>query len=152
MGSYPLPLPASRTTLLPGQTYPEPGLPHGAQSLATDSQLLPVFSPNRPPASVVPRHGQTMTVHARKAETTFGLNDSVHTTPINDATRGSPKPLWTPETEEPKPPLFPKQYYLKQRNLTESSSDSPGPSKLELVSLGAREEGPVGDKTPRLGF
>ena len=132
-GSYPLPLPARRTTLLPGQTYPEPSLPPVPQVLGPDPSLLPVFSPHRHPSSSLPRHGQTMTVHARKVETTFGLNDSVHTAAIPEATRGSPKPSWQhPDLDEPKPPLFPKQYYLKQRALTETTSDSPAvPRKLK---------------------
>merc|ERR1712130_826126 len=53
----------------------EPSLPAAAQVLGGDSPLLPVFPQHRHPASL-PRHGQTMTVHARKVETTFGLNDS----------------------------------------------------------------------------
>ena len=125
-GGYPLPLPARRTTLLPGQTYPEPSLPAAPPS---DSPLLPVFPQHRHPAAL-PRHN-TVTVHARKVETTFGLNDSVHTNTVPDA-RGSPKLPWSQDGDEPKPPLFPKQYYLKQRNLTEAASDSPAvPRKLK---------------------
>ena len=142
-GSYPLPLPARRTTLLPGQTYPEPSLP-AAQVLGGDSPLLPVFPQHRHPASL-PRHGQTMTVHARKVETTFGLNDSVHTAPIPETTRGSPKPSWSQEGDEPKPPLFPKQYYLKQRSLTEPTSDSPAvPRKLKPSLGGPAHHSPAG--------
>ena len=139
VGGYPLPLPARRTTLLPGQTYPEPSLPPGQ---APDS-LLPVFPSHRHPASSLPRHGQTMTVHARKVETTFGLNDSVHTATISEGVRGSPKPSWSQEGDEPKPPLFPKQYYLKQRNLTETTSDSPAvPRKLKPATSLLSPAGP----------
>merc|ERR1711974_391782 len=95
--------------------------------------------------AALPRHGQTMTVHARKVETTFGLNDSVHTAPIPETARGSPKPSWSQEGDEPKPPLFPKQYYLKQRSLTEPTSDSPAvPRKLKPSLGGPAHHSPAG--------
>ena len=87
-----------------------------------------------------------MTVHARKVETTFGLNDSVHTNPVPEPARGSPKPSWSQEGgDEPKPPLFPKQYYLKQRSLTEPTSDSPAvPRKLKPSLGGPAHHSPAG--------
>jgi hypothetical protein len=102
-----------------------------------------------------------MTVHARKVETTFGLNDSVHTAPISEASSGLSKPTWSQENDEPKPPLFPKQYYLKQRNLTEATSESPavprklkpglglspgGPSSLAPSEAGSSFDGPPGSE------
>ena len=134
-GSYPaLPLPARRTTLLPGQTYPEPVsaahtnlLTHAAahhhhHSVGSVSTTLrDALSPPR----VVTNYNHTFTVHAaRKVETTFGLNDSgrTHSSVINNDSNDSPTlphrhNSQGPGGDEVKPPLFPKQYYnsVKQR-------------------------------------
>jgi len=156
--AYPLPLPARRTTLLPGQTYPEPAasavpLPamHHSHTVAA---LREVFSPHRSNSR------QTHLVHARKVETTFGLNDSVHTHSVIDAasastphivappslvaTTSNPPHLATPpshmstptsnDSDEPKPPLFPKQYWQRQHGSpwADTSLDSPAvPRKLK---------------------
>ena len=134
--SYPLPLPARRTTLLPGQTYPDS--PAAASGTPPHSSL---FSPHKHGPSPLPRHGQTMTVHARKVETTFGLNDSVHTASVPDS---SPLlPSKKSEEDEPLPPLYPKQYYMKQRTAShnsfglhsDSNTESPAvPRKLKPIS------------------
>jgi len=171
--TYPLPLPARRTTLLPGQTYPEPAaaatpLPamHHSHTVAA---LREVFSPHRASSR------QTHLVHARKVETTFGLNDSVHTHSVIDAATNHmaassphivsppslvattsnvvpltshmatpPSHMSTPlshmstpssnDSDEPKPPLFPKQYWQRQHGSpwADTSLDSPAvPRKLK---------------------
>ena len=139
-GSYPaLPLPARRTTLLPGQTYPEPSHPNPADSLISPpDHPSSLFSPHRHHHQPHPRHGQTLTVHARKVETTFGLNDSVHTASVPDPPHSSPSlPSRNTEGEEQLPPLFPKQYYMKQRtpvhsSYSDSNTESPAvPRKLK---------------------
>ena len=139
-GSYPaLPLPARRTTLLPGQTYPDMSHLHQTENLLA-SPPDHLFSPH-------PRHGQTLTVHARKVETTFGLNDSVHTasvsTPDTQQLHASPSlPPKRSEGDLPLPPLYPKQYYLNQRTpsahhtsfTSDSNNESPAvPRKLKPV-------------------
>jgi len=140
-GSYPaLPLPARRTTLLPGQTYPEPSHPNPTDTLLSPPDHPTLFSPHRHHPShhqpSLPRHGQTLTVHARKVETTFGLNDSVHTATVPDAPLSSPSlPVRHPETEEPLPPLFPKQYYLKQRTPVHSSYSAHSDSNTESPAV-----------------
>ena len=152
-GCYPaLPLPARRTTLLPGQTYPD--MSHGAAHHADTLLSSPpghgpgphgehgnMFSPHKHPhSSPHLRHGHTMTVHARKVETTFGLNDSVHTATVSDAMTSSPLiPPKKVDSNEPKPPLFPKQYYLNQRTpgghnsfSSDTNTESPAvPRKLK---------------------
>ena len=146
-GSYPaLPLPARRTTLLPGQTYPDMShVNHGDNMLSSPSghQEHPnMFSPHKHPhSSPHLRHGQTLTVHARKVETTFGLNDSVHTNTVSDSHNRSPSipPKKLDDRNEPKPPLFPKQYYLNQRTpgphnsfSSDTNTESPAvPRKLK---------------------
>ena len=146
-GSYPaLPLPARRTTLLPGQTYPDMSHLHQAENLLA-SPPDHLFTPHKHPAN--PRHGQTLTVHARKVETTFGLNDSVHTSGVGTVatpeTKAQPSPSLPPkrsESEGPLPPLYPKQYYLNQRTPgahhtsfnSDSNNESPAvPRKLKPV-------------------
>lgn len=123
-GSYPaLPLPARRTTLLPGQTYPD-------MSHLSQESLQPLSSPHKQSR---PGHvGHTMTVHARKVETTFGLNDSVHTT------TNSPSLPPKKSDNDQAPPLFPKQYYLNQRTpghnsfSSDTNNESPAvPRKLK---------------------
>ena len=144
-GSYPaLPLPARRTTLLPGQTYPEPVsaahtnlLTHAASHHASAvTTLRDALSPPR----VVTNYNHTFTVHARKVETTFGLNDSVRThSVINNDSHESPT---LPQRhnhggEDVKPPLFPKQYYnsVKHRQhgspMTEHNESPAVPRKLK---------------------
>ena len=63
-------------TLLPGQTYPDMSHLHQAENLLA-SPPDHLFTPHKHPAN--PRHGQTLTVHARKVKTTFGINDFVQT-------------------------------------------------------------------------
>ena len=102
-----------------------------------------MFSPHKHPhSSPNLRHGQTMTVHARKVETTFGLNDSIHTNTVSDALNSSPLiPPKKVDSNEPKPPLFPKQYYLNQRTpghnsfSSDTNTESPAvPRKLKPSS------------------
>ena len=142
-GSYPaLPLPARRTTLLPGQTYPEPVsaahtnlLTHSSHHAAAVTTLRDALSPPR----VVTNYNHTFTVHARKVETTFGLNDSVRThSVINNDNSESPKlPQRQSQMDEVKPPLFPKQYYnsVKQRQhgspMTDHTESPAVPRKLK---------------------
>ena len=147
-GSYPaIPLPARRTTLLPGQTYPDMSHVAHADSLLSSPPAHPpsdqpnMFSPHKHPhSSPHLRHGHTMTVHARKVETTFGLNDSVNTNTVTEAQNSSP--LIPPKKSDiggPKPPLFPKQYYLNQRTpgghtsfSSDTNTESPAvPRKLK---------------------
>lgn len=137
-GSYPaLPLPARRTTLLPGQTYPEPvsAGPNLLTHSHTVSSLRDALS--TPSASrLISNYNHTYTVHARKVETTFGLNDSVRTHSVISSDNESPKlPQRLNPNEEVKPPLFPKQFYNKQRhsvNSLQESSESPAvPRKLK---------------------
>ena len=99
-----------------------------------------LFSPHRHHPShhqpSLPRHGQTLTVHARKVETPFGLNDSVHTATVPEAPHSSPSlPARHPESEEPLPPLFPKQYYLKQRTPVHSSYNNHSDSNTESPAV-----------------
>ena len=120
-GSYPaIPLPARRTTLLPGQTYPD-------MSHLSPESLQPLSSQQS--------RAHTMTVHARKVETTFGLNDSV-------TTHSPSLPPKKSELSSPDqaPPLFPKQYYLNQRTpgaghtsfTSDTNNESPAvPRKLK---------------------
>ena len=146
-GSYPaLPLPARRTTLLPGQTYPDMSQVNHADILMSTpghQEHQNMFSPHKHPnSSPNLRHGQTMTVHARKVETTFGLNDSIHTNTVSDALNSSPLiPPKKVDSNEPKPPLFPKQYYLNQRTpghnsfSSDTNTESPAvPRKLKPSS------------------
>ena len=152
-GTYPaLPLPARRTTLLPGQTYPDMSHLHQAENLLAGHNSPDhqggLFTPHKHPAPH-PRHGQTLTVHARKVETTFGLNDSVHTGSVSGTpeTKAQPSPSLPPKRSEidgPLPPLYPKQYYLNQRTPgphphhtsfnSDSNNESPAvPRKLKPV-------------------
>ena len=147
-GSYPaIPLPARRTTLLPGQTYPDMSHVAHADTLLSSPPVHPhgehpnMFSPHKHPhSSPHLRHGHTMTVHARKVETTFGLNDSINTNTVPEALTSSPLiPPKKSNPGEPKPPLFPKQYYLNQRTpgghtsfSSETNAESPAvPRKLK---------------------
>ena len=137
-GSYPaLPLPARRTTLLPGQTYPEPvsAGPNLLTHSHTVSSLRDALA--TPTASrLISNFNHTYTVHARKVETTFGLNDSVRTHSVIASDNESPKlPQRLNAGDEVKPPLFPKQFYNKQRHSVNSlhdNSESPAvPRKLK---------------------
>jgi len=145
-GSYPaLPLPARRTTLLPGQTYPEPV--SACANLLTHSHTVSSLREALSPPRLISNYNPTYTVHARKVETTFGLNDSVRTHSVISSVSSdndSPKlPQRHNQTEDVKPPLFPKQYYnsVKQRHhvssVTENSESPAVPRKLKpLVSPG----------------
>ena len=139
-GNYPaLPLPARRTTLLPGQTYPEP-VSAGANLLTHSHTVASLRDALNPPNRLVSNYNHTYTVHARKVETTFGLNESVRTHSVISSDSESPK-LPQRQTDEIKPPLFPKQYYnsVKQRqhqhvsvtSLTENSESPAVPRKLK---------------------
>jgi len=139
-GSYPaLPLPARRTTLLPGQTYPEISHQNPTDSLLSTPDHPVLFSPHRHHPThhqpSLPRHGQTLTVHARKVETTFGLNDSVHTATVPDGPNSSPSLPARNPSDEPLPPLFPKQYYLKQRTPVHSSYTPHSDSNTESPAV-----------------
>merc|ERR1719470_278538 len=69
-------------------------------------------------------------------ETTFGLNDSVHTATVPDGPHSSPcLPSRHPDPEEPLPPLFPKQYYLKQRTPVHSSYPAHSDSNTESPAV-----------------
>jgi len=142
-GSYPaLPLAARRTTLLPGQTYPEPvSAAHNLLTHTSHHHSVTTLRDALSPPRVVTNYSHTFTVHARKVETTFGLNDSVRTNSvINNDNSESPKlPQRHGQAEEVKPPLFPKQYYnsVKQRQshaspITDNHLESPAvPRKLK---------------------
>ena len=169
--SYPaLPLPARRTTLLPGQTYPEP-LSSGSNILLAHSHTVSVlreaFSPPTTPATAarlgnssayqpVPHHphhhhhhhhlhhhNHTFTVHARKVETTLGLQEGGRVQPVIGGESGGSPSLpqrqlhHHQEGEEVKPPLFPKQYYYSVKQRLGENADSPAvPRKLKpTISL-----------------
>lgn len=139
-GGYPaLPLPARRTTLLPGQTYPEPI--SACSNLLTHSHTVSSLRDVLSPPRLISSYNHTYTVHARKVETTFGLNESVRTHPVISSDSDSPQlPQRINQTDEVKPPLFPKQYYnsAKYRHhvntLTEKSESPAVPRKLKPSS------------------
>jgi hypothetical protein len=165
-GGYPaLPLPARRTTLLPGQTYPEP-LSSGTNILLAHSHTVSVlreaFSPPATPATAarlaatavyqpppphhahyhhhhhLHHHNHTFTVHARKVETTLGQLDGGRIQPvISSGENNSDSPQRQHHEDEVKPPLFPKQYYYSVKQRLAENSDSPAvPRKLKpTVSL-----------------
>ena len=159
-GSYPaLPLPARRTTLLPGQTYPEPV--SACSNLLTHSHTVSSLREALSPPHLVSGYSHTYTVHARKIETTFGLNDSVRTNSVISSDNESPKLTQRQgQTEDVKPPLFPKQYYnsVKQRHtsipITENSESPAVPRKLKpavAISPAAAQHTSLNSQSPQTG-
>ena len=159
-GSYPaLPLPARRTTLLPGQTYPEP-VSAGANLLTHSHTVASLRDALNPPTRLMSNYNHhTYTVHARKVETTFGLNDSVRTHSVISSDSESPK-LPQRQTDEVKPPLFPKQYYnsVKQRqhqhvsvtSLTDNSESPAVPRKLKPSTPLSPHSTAMGAQSPHI--
>ena len=68
---------AAASALLPGKTYSDMSHLHQAENLLA-SPPDHLFTPHKHLANH-PRHGQTLTVHAGKVKTTFGINDLVQT-------------------------------------------------------------------------